>query len=883
MNIARGVRLGPYEVVEAIGAGGMGEVYRATDTRLDRVVALKVLPSHLSSNPELRERFDREARTISSLSHPHICTLYDVGHHDGIDYLVMEFVEGESLEQRLKKGPLPLDQTLRYGIEIAEALDKAHRQGIVHRDLKPANIMITKSGAKLLDFGLAKIVAPETPVVQLSHLPTAQRQLTQEGAILGTFQYMAPEQLEGQEADARTDIFALGTVLYEMATGRHAFEGKTKTSLIAAIVDREPPAMSTIRPMTPPAFERVVKTCLAKDPDDRWQSARDVAKELRWIQQGGSATAIRPARSREWIAWTLAAVALAVAAVFAYLLHRATVELPPRVEAAILPPEKTAFALTGPTPEFALSPDGRRLAMRVTADGRRTIWIRPLDSSSAQPLLGTDGATFMFWSPDSRYLAFFSGSKLKKIDVSGGPPQVICDVGSQPRGGSWSKDGTILFTAHARVALSKVPSAGGTPSAATQLQKNEYSHRWPAFLPDGRHFLYVAQTISGQSESRNMLYEGSLDSSERRPLFAVNGPALYSSDGYLVFLRETTLFAQQFDAEKLHVRGEAVPIVEKIQTYSNSLAAMFSLSNTGILAFQPAQDVTGLQLEWVNRSGKELETLTPPGDYSRPALSHDGKRVAYEQHAAGAGTDIWILDLVRHVPTRLTFEPQDDIGPIWSPDDSKIAYSSPQPNGTYDVFQKASTGTSSAERLWGTLGAIFVGQWNRDGSIVHWSLEPQSNSFDIGRISVQSRTSTPLIASRFDDMSPQVSPDGRWLAYSSNVSNQTEIYIEPYPPTGAKWQVSSNGGISPRWRRDGQELFFVGLDERLMSVNIHATATGLEISTPAPLFQTHLAPGTGFQYDVSADGQRFLLNAFTGRDDKTIIQLVTNWPSSLRR
>src|SRR5438270_5865554 len=387
MTIAAGTRLGPYEVVAPVGAGGMGEVYRGTDTRLDRVVALKILPSHLSSNAEVRERFDREARAISSLSHPNICTLYDVGHHEGTDYLVMEFVEGEPLDERLKKGPLPLDQVLRYGIEIADALDKAHRHGIVHRDLKPSNIMITKSGAKLLDFGLAKIAMRESPVVQLSHLPTAQRQLTQEGTILGTFQYMAPEQLEGLEADARTDIFAFGNVLYEMATGRRAFEGKTKTSLIAAIVDRDPPPISAIQPMTPPAFERVVKTCLAKDPENRWQSARDVANELRWIQQGDVAAPVRPRqKSREWIAWTIACIALLGAGVLAYLHYRAPSEPPQTVQSMILPPEKANFAFAPPTGGMAISPDGRRIVFRVNFEGKPMLWVRSLNSSTGQPL-----------------------------------------------------------------------------------------------------------------------------------------------------------------------------------------------------------------------------------------------------------------------------------------------------------------------------------------------------------------------------------------------------------------------------------------------------------------------------------------------------------------
>jgi len=896
MPIATGTRLGPYEIVAPVGAGGMGEVYRGTDTRLDRVVALKILPSHLSSNAELRERFDREARAISSLSHPHICTLYDVGHHAGTDYLVMEFVEGESLAERLAKGPLPIEQVFRYGIEIAEALDKAHRSGIVHRDLKPSNIMITKSGVKLLDFGLAKMAVGPPPSAALTGAgagPTLQKPVTQEGTILGTFQYMAPEQLEGLEADARTDIFAFGTVLYEMATGRRAFEAKTKTSLIAAIVDRDPPPISSIQPLTPPAFERVVKTCLAKDPDDRWQSARDVANELRWIQQGAAVAApiVRRRKSSEWIAWAVALAALIATGALAVLYHRATAEPPQSVQSAILPPEKTAFAFRGPTGGFALSPDGRRIALIVSAEGKTMLWLRPLNALSAQPLLGTEGAAFPFWSPDGRFIAFFANSKLKKIDVSGGPPQVLCDVGSQPRGGTWSKDGIILFAANTRDPISKVAASGGTPSPVTQLAKSDFSHRFPSFLPDGRHFLYVAQTFggnasSGSPSSRNIVCVGSLERSERRSLFPSNGAAVYSPPGYVVFPRERTLYAQRFDAGKLRPEGEAFSIADSVQTFPGTLTAMFSLSNTGVLAYERSENITGLQLVWMDRNGKEIEALTPPGDYNHPSLSHDGKRIAYEQQDPGAGADIWVLDLARRVPTRLTFEPEDETNPIWSPDDSKIAYGALQTSGsvTFAVLEKASTGTAAAEVLWSTNGIVFPSQWPFEGTILHWSIEPKSqNSFDIGQLSLQNRTSIPLIASRFDDVAPKLSADGRWLAYAANVSGAMEIYIEPYPPSGAKWQVSNGGGSMPRWRRDGKELFFRANDDRLMSVTINATAHGLEISTPSPLFQTHMRQALGFQYDVSADGKKFLMNVAKGGDDRTTVTLVTNWAAELKR
>src|SRR5712692_6329083 len=535
MNIAPGVRLGPYEVVAAIGAGGMGEVYRANDTRLDRIVALKILPSHLSSNPQFRERFDREARTISSLTHPHICTLYDVGHQDGVDYLVMEFVEGESLEERLTKGPLPIEQVLRYGIEIAEALDKAHRQGIVHRDLKPANIMLTKSGAKLLDFGLAKIVAAESPVVQLSHMATAQRQLTQEGTIVGTFQYMAPEQLEGLEADARTDIFAFGTVLYEMATGKRAFAGKTKTSLIAAIVKENPRPMAELQPLTPPALEHVVNKCLSKDPDDRWQNAHDIAEELKWISEAGSSAGVAAPllarrKSRERLGWVAAVAVAGGAAVFFATRQPAP---PPRVESAIVPPEGVAFSYVGGS--IALSDDGRQVAfVGRGADGKSLIWVRSLGSSVARPLAGTEGASFPFWSPDAKYIAFAAGDKLKKVSVTGGSPEILADA-PQFLGGTWNRQGDILMST--APGIQRLPAAGGKVDMIIAGTNRVLSS--PRFLPDGKRFLFTSLRGSSQTDG---LYVALLDGREEKMVLpGVYSNATYAPPGFILYSRDGDL------------------------------------------------------------------------------------------------------------------------------------------------------------------------------------------------------------------------------------------------------------------------------------------------------------------------------------------------------
>ncbi|HEX9689512.1 MAG TPA: protein kinase, partial [Thermoanaerobaculia bacterium] len=550
MTLAAGSRLGPYEILSAVGAGGMGEVYKAKDTRLERTVAVKVLPARLSENPEFRQRFEREAKTISQLSHPHICTLHDVGNQDGVEYLVMEFLEGETLTERLAKRPLPLEQVLRYGIEISDALDKAHRQGIVHRDLKPGNVMLTKSGLKLVDFGLARLAGPAlgSIVSSLSVVPTqAEKGLTARGAILGTFQYMAPEQLEGGEADGRTDIFALGLLLYEMATGQKAFSGKSQASLIGAILKDDPAPISSVQPMAPPALDRLVKTCLAKNPDDRFQTAHDVRLQLQWIAEGGSVAGVAAPvaarrKSREKLAWALFAIAaLAAAGLGGFLVARWP--QPPRtVRSSLLPPEKSSFAFEfGP---MALSPDGRRVAFVATSSGINMLWVQPLSGVSAQPLAGTDGASNPFWSPDSRFLGFFADRKLKKIEASGGPPQTLADA-SLGRGGSWNREGVILFVPNSREVVHRVSASGGGASPVTKLdaRASELSHRWPVFLPDGRRFLYLAQNSLGAGE-KNGIYAASLDGGERKLLFNANTNVAYTPPGHLLFYRERTLLAR---------------------------------------------------------------------------------------------------------------------------------------------------------------------------------------------------------------------------------------------------------------------------------------------------------------------------------------------------
>ena len=636
MTLAAGSRLGPYEVLSPLGAGGMGEVYKARDTRLERTVAIKVLPSHLSSSPEVRQRFEREAKTISQLSHPHICALYDVGNQDGVEYLVMEYLEGETLAERLVKGPLPTEQTLRYGIEMADALDKAHRQGIVHRDLKPGNVMLTRSGVKLLDFGLAKAVHPASSVSAMTSIPTEGPALTAEGTILGTFQYMAPEQLEGREADARSDIFAFGAVLYEMATGQKAFSGRSRASLIGAILKDEPPPISAVQPMTPPALDRVVKTCLAKDPEDRWQTARDLALELKWITEGGSQAGIAapaPAqRSRERVAWILAAllgIALAVTLPLSILRRPRGASEGRNLKMSILPPEKAAFQ----PGMIAISPDGSRLTFAAaSAEGKNLLWIRPLDALEAKPLAGTDGSYLPFWSPDSRLIAFFAEGKLKKIEASGGPPQSLCDVRSG-RGGTWSREGVIVFAPTPSGGLFRVSAAGGpvTPVTTLDSSRQENSHRWPVFLPDGRHFIYFAR--SRQKENR-AIYVGSVDSKETRPLMSGNSNVLFApssagaSEGYLLFEREGFLMARRFDAAALRLEGDPLTVAERVRGSDPLTAGNFTVSQTGVLAYGKGTQIGYRQLVWLDRSGKQLGSIGAPGIYLDVNLSPDESRTA---------------------------------------------------------------------------------------------------------------------------------------------------------------------------------------------------------------------------------------------------------------
>jgi len=880
MTLSAGTRLGPYEILSPLGAGGMGEVYSARDTRLERTVAVKILPSHLAASTDLRARFEREARTVSSLNHPHICTLFDVGQESGTDYLVMEHLEGETLEGRLLKGPLPLEQALRHGIEITDALDKAHRQGVIHRDLKPGNVMLTKSGAKLLDFGLAKTTA-SAGAEAVSTLPTQERPLTEAGTLLGTFQYMAPEQLEGREADARSDLFAFGAVLYEMVTGRKAFEGKSRASLISAIMSSEPPPIAAVQPMTPPALDRLVRHCLAKDPEDRWQSAHDVMAELRWIAEGGSQAGL-PApvaarrRGRERWAWTLVALlGMGAAAAAGALLTR-------RGET----PGPTRFVVAGPVGLATLSwprlsPDGRTLAfLGSDAAGKTAIWARPLGSFDAYELAGTEGARRPFWSPDSRYLAFTVGDQLKKIAIAGGPPLLICEA-KGGADGAWGKSDVILFDGSRNDTIRRVSASGGVPTVATtaDASRGEIGHGWPAFLPDGRHFLLVAMQEKGSLS----LKVGSLDSTETKLVDKIDSRAEYSTTGHVLYASQGTLLARPFSAQKLAFTGEPVPVAEKVAAQAD--LAHFSASETGALAYLPGSGVVNSILVWVDRTGKELGKVGEPGAYRDFALSPDGTRLAVGIYDTRANSDdLWVVDLKRNAASRLTFDTGNEIWPVWSPDGSRIAYASDR-NGSFALVQKLASGAGEEEPVYAEKGVnIGPSDWSKDGRFIACLRIASGGKPDILVLPTSDWKPNVFLATPFAEWRPTFSPDGHWVAYESDESGRPEIYAQAFPPSGGKWQVSTNGGRCPRWKVDGREIFFHNENDVLMSAAVSASGSHFEAAIPKRLFQRSL-DWSGIRRNrwvATPDGQRFLLNTTTG-SQASAFNVILGWPPELGR
>jgi eukaryotic-like serine/threonine-protein kinase len=899
MAFTSGSRLGPYEILAPLGTGGMGEVYRARDTRLDRTVAIKILPPHLSDDPTLRQRFEREAKAISSLNHPHICVLYDVGSQDGAQFLVMECVEGETLAKRLEKGPLPLEQVLKNGTQIADALDKAHRNGVVHRDLKPGNIMLTASGAKLLDFGLAKAPA----LAAGATLTAALTPVTQQGTVVGTFQYMSPEQIEGKDVDARTDIFSFGSVLYEMVTGRRAFPGKTQLSVASAILEKEPEPIRTLQPLAPPALDRSIRRCLAKDPEDRWQTARDLLLELRWIAEVGSqagvpAPVISPRNVLERLAWVGAALGIVLAVIAAVGWWRADRTSTRPAQPVWLTAQigsGVTLVTTPPGPFFALSSDGTRLAFEgQSGDQKLRLYVRTLDQLQPIPLSDTDGAHQPFFSPDGQWLGFFADGKLRKILVQGGGAATLCGVGD-PRGGSWSEDGSIIFGNNVGTGeLFKVSSAaGGQAEPLTTLDKNtgEISHRYPQVLPGGKAVLFTA-TDSGNFENANIKVY-SLASHQTKTLVRGGFYGHYLLSGHLAYVHGGTLFAVPFDLNRLEVTGNPEPILGGVMTSSGSGDAQIAFSNTGTMVYVSGPN-TGLNVSvyWMDGQGKFQPLLQTPADYVTPRFSPDGKRLALAICDEEGGCDVWIYDLDRQTPTRITFGGAD-FNPAWTPDGQRITYFAREKPGEAGIYWKRADGAGDAQRLTKSNSPQLRFSWRPDGKVLAFQERNSTTGWDIMTVTVEGNENSgwkasepkPFLNSPSQEVEPAFSPDGRWLAYSSNESGNFEVYVRPFPGPGGKWQISS-GGCCAKWSANGKELFYQTDDRKIMVVSYAVRGDSFHADKPR-LWSTEqiTSRGSGLNFDLHPDGKRFaVLRAAGGMQAGAIntINITFNFFEELR-
>jgi len=894
MTVSPGLRFGPYEILAQVGAGGMGEVYRARDTRLERTVAIKVLSADVAQNPEFRRRLEREARIISNLNHPNICILYDIGIDNGLDYLVMEFLDGETLQSRLHRGPLPADILLPLSIQITDALALAHRNTVFHRDLKPSNIMLTgprhRPIAKLLDFGLAKTFPVRTPDPVG---PTVSHLLTQHGVILGTVPYMAPEQLEGKPLDARTDIFSFGAVLYEMATGRHAFSGGSQASIIASVLREDPPPLPA-----PPAsgslprpLNRVLQRCLTKDPDERWQSAHDLAEELRWISQdsGFLAVADRPS-SRASTARLLRIAVLALLALslllgIALFIQSRRGAAPLTLASALLPPPKTIFDY------FALSPDGRWFAFlgRNEADGVEHLWIRNLSSGENRLAPGTEDAGFPFWSPDSRFVAYFASDRtLKRIPVQGGVAQTITEA-ADPRGGSWGPNGVIVFAPSAIGPLHQVSAAGGPSTPVTSFDRPHYanSHRWPQFLPGGRRFLY---TRIGGDPAGEGIFVQSLDTSDRKRLLPIKAAVVYAHPGYLLWARDGVLQAQRFDLDRLELAESPIPLARPILDAEYRLAV--AASENGTLTWRLGEVTSVSRLGWFDRKGQLLEWIGPIGHQRCPELSPDGSRVVWERRDAQSRTyDLYLMDLLSRVPSRFTFDPADDSNAAWSPDSNWILFTSNR-RGSADLYRKHAAGTGEEQTVFHSPVGKNLDQWSADGRFAVYSRPIRAGVNDLYAVSLfaPSPAPFPLATGPANEVQGRISPNGRWLAYASEESGVLEVYVRPFAPADdeahtGKWQVSSGGGAQPRWSRDGKELFYLSAAHKLVAARVSTDTPRFQVLGSQALFQTGVTSLADARnhYSVSADSQRFLINVRAEEEISHAVHLLLNWTARLQR
>jgi len=894
----------------------MGEVYRARDTRLDRTVAVKILPTHLSDNSEARQRFEREARTISSLNHPNICTLHDVGNQDGTFYLVMEYVQGETLESRMQKGPLPLKQTLEIGVQICDALEKAHRAGIVHRDLKPGNVMLTASGVKLLDFGLAKPAAamlgsqvlsdkgqltPSTPTMNLSMLGASPEALTQQGSIVGTFQYMAPEVAQGREADARSDIFSFGCVLYEMIAGRRAFEGKSQRSVLTAILEKDPEPLATVQPSTPPALDYAIQTCLEKNPDNRFQTAHDTKLQLLWITKTGSQAgvpALTASRRNKSALW-LAALAVLAVAVIALATGWWQTRSPRQViRTTLLPPEDTQFALLNRNGPPAFSPDGKRIAFVASRAGKTSLWVRSLDKMGALELPGTSGAFFPFWSPDGNFIGFFANGKLWRMDANGGPPAAICDA-PNGRGATWGPGDVILFAPQIGSPILRVSASGGKPVAVTEAPLGTESRRWPFFLPDGKHFVYLRTPIGSVTES-NEVRLAALDGGEETVL--LHGRYYLSSfaSGQLLAVRDGALTAQKLDLSSRKLSGAITVIAEHVQRDDLVASAVFSATQNGLLLYLYGVEAAGERMVWVDAQGKELQQLAEPGFLGSTRISPDGTKVAFPN--GSSENNIWLLDLKTGARTRFSFGGRFVSSPVWSPDGKTVYFSFSENGEPPGIYSRPADGSGPQQRVFGGEKKLAVADVSPDGKYLLYE-EGDAVSSQLKALPLGGDGKPLLLVDHLEGMpgglagarNARVAPTGGWVAYQSNESHQSgtslsafvssfgsEVYITKFPGGESKYQVSAGGGLMPLWGKDGKHLYYLDPLQKLIAVDVELSKDLVRIGRPVPLFQTGVRASIGGGgYDVTRDGRFLLLNSTT--ESSTPLTLVTNWDAELNK
>jgi Tol biopolymer transport system component/tRNA A-37 threonylcarbamoyl transferase component Bud32 len=899
MTIDAGTNLGRYQIRSKLGEGGMGEVYRARDEKLNRDVAIKILPKAFSKDPERLLRFEQEAQAAGALNHPNILSVYDVNTHDGAPYVVSELLEGESLRDRLTGAMLTPRKAIEYALQIVHGLAAAHEKGIVHRDLKPDNLFITRDErVKILDFGLAKLVQSFDENQIQTDVPT-RKVHTDPGTVMGTVGYMSPEQVRSQPIDHRSDIFSFGVVLYEMLSGRRAFPGDSAVESLNAILKDDPPELTEASAKISPALEMIVRRCLEKKPERRFHSTDDLGFALAALttsSDSSSKTITVPAVTQNqigagrlgllrnaWLGWVVggALVLFSLGVAWLYFARASTIDAR-MMRLSILPPER-ATLIAGHPP--TVSPDGTHLVFVVTdATGRTVLYLRALDSLAAQPLVGTEGGAWPFWSPNSREIGFFAGGKLKKIDIAGGQPVTLADA-PVPRGGAWSKDNVILFAPAPPAPTFRISAAGGepTPLNSVDIPHGEFPRWFPQFLPDGRHYLFLSG--GSRKAGTRVVCVASLDSKEVKPVLTTDFTAVYAKPGYLLFRREAMLMAQRFDADRLELSGDPFPIAEQIGFDGITYQTLVSASDEGVLAYQ-SLGAGKTQLVWFDREGKRLGVAGAPGDYSDLALSPDDKRLAFFQVDPDTGNaDIWLMDLASGTPSRLTFDAAVDFTPAWSPDGERIVFASLR-EGAPNLFQKMANGSGQEDSLYRSPLAKLPSDWSTDGRFILCGTVDPRTRYDLWVFSVGDHKWESFLQTPNNESRAQFSPNGRWIVYESDESGRKEIYVQSFPASGAKWQISVSGGSQPRWRRDGKELFFLGGDRKVTAVDVNTEAPNFAHGALTPLFATRISKGEdrpGDQYVVTSDGQRFLVNTVAEEGAYSPISVVLNWTAGLKK